>query len=55
MSPKYTALAVIENGLDKGRRYRAVLSGVHMLASGDRTAWLTMQSAANLSPQQIPC
>ena len=23
-------------------RYRAVLSGVHMLASGDRTAWLGM-------------
>src|SRR5215510_11671734 len=28
-------------------RYRAVLSGVRMLSSGDRTGWLTMQSAAD--------
>src|SRR5262249_41627230 len=31
------------------------LSGIHMLARGDRTCWLTMQSAANQSPHQIPC
>src|SRR5262249_25959792 len=31
------------------------LSGIYMLARGDRTCWLTMQSAANQSPHQIPC
>jgi hypothetical protein len=25
------------------------------MADRDATAWLTMQSAANLSPHQIPC
>jgi hypothetical protein len=30
-------------------------SRVQMLARGDRTAWLMMQSSANQSPQQIPC
>jgi hypothetical protein len=36
-------------------RYRAVLSGVRMLASGDRTGWLSWSdSNSEMSPQIIP-
>ena len=48
------ALAAIYDGATR-TRCRAAFSGPQMVAGGDRTAWLTMQSITNRSLHQIPC